>query len=158
MEITVVGGKIDIPIVGNILKRSCEEETIETFKVYEKYLVKILSRDEKKIIIDWQKREDIIQDADYRWCTAIGQYSCAVFLSLGILTKNPKGAYSFSEEEMNPVWGMPGADYSSHEVSHLYFTRKEDAIAFGRARWAGRMDNWLIFRMGEVITKREICR
>ena len=156
-EITVKGGKIVIPKT-KFLERCDDEATMATFKVYEKYLVKVLSKEEEKNIVDWKKLECILRDADYRQCEAIRQYIFSVFLSLGILKENPEGAYSFSNESMNPVWGLPAIDYSSWRMNIVYFSRKEDIISFARNRWGGRMDSWFISRSEDVVTRQEICR
>ena len=109
MIITVEGGEIEISLEGRILERSSEQEAVETFRVYEKYLTQVLSKDneKKKIIIDWQKLEDIVENAHHRHRRAIRQYVHAVLLSLGLLVRSPRGSYSFSDERMNPIWGMP---------------------------------------------------
>jgi hypothetical protein len=156
-EITVKGGKISISII-NVLKRCDKEETRKTFEAYERYIVKVLSKKGDKIIVDWPMLEKVLEIADYRTCEAIRQYINAVLLSLKILTKDPRGAYSFSEDSMNLIWGMPGSDYSSYGIGTLYFKRKEDIVSYGRARYSGRIGNWLIFRMSEVILKQEICK
>jgi hypothetical protein len=156
-EIAVEEGKILIPKT-KFLERASDDETIETFKVFEKYLIEILNKKDKEIIVDWEKLECILRDADYRQCEAIRQYVFAVLLSLGILKESPRGAYSFSDEEMNPVWGIPGADYSTWRMNRVYFSRKKDARDYGRNKWGGRMDPWFISRLSEVMTRQEICR
>lgn len=156
--ITVKGGDISIPGIGSILERSDEEETIKTFMVYERYLVEILSKKGKKIVVDWQKMESICKAADYRQREAIRQYINATLFVLKILVYSPKSAYSFSDREKNPAYGIPGSDYSCWRVSRLYFSRKEDAIAYGKFRWGQTLDELIIFRMCEVITKEEICK
>ncbi len=156
-EIIVEGGKIIIPET-YILKRSNEEETTKTFKLFERYLVKILSKEDSKIVVNWQEMERVIDIADYRAREAIRQYICSVLLSLNILTENPRGSYSFSDNNMNPDYGMPGRDFSSWRIGTVYFRRKEDIIAYGKARFAGTLYNWNIFRMTELIQKQEICK
>ena len=157
-EITVKGGKIVIP-EADILRRRDEEETKKTFKTYEGYLIKILSRRGSKIIVDWQEIENIIKRDDYRVREAIRQYIYSVLLSLNILTKNPRGSYSFSrEEEMNPYYGIPGSDFSPWRIGILYFKRKDDIKAYGKARWSEMLYNWNIFRIGELIEKRDVCK
>lgn len=156
-EITVKGGKIVIP-EADILRRCDEEETKKTFKAYKRYLVKILKKQDGKIIVDWQKMEKVVDIVDYRAREAIRQYVYAVLLALNILTKSKRGSYSFSSDDMNPDWGLPDSDYSSYLIGSLYFKRKEDIKAFGKARYSGALYNWWIFRMTEVIEKDEICK
>ena len=157
-EIDVGGEKIVIP-VNDTLERHDEEETKKTFKVYERYLVKVLSKKGNKIIVDWQEIEDIIKRDDYRAREAIRQYIYSVLLSLNILTQNPRGFYSFSrEEEMNPYYGVPGSDFSPWRVGILYFKRKNDIKAYGKSRWSETIYNWNIFRKGELLEKRDVCK
>jgi hypothetical protein len=160
VRINVKGRRITISLSENILGRGSEKETIKTFQAYKKYLVQVLSKDKerKEIIVDWQKLEDIIQEADYRHRVAIRQYVHAVLLSLGILKRSRRGAYVFSHEDINPVWGMPGADYVPYEVGTVYFARKEDAIEYGRVGEADSPYDWDISRRVEVVTKKEACR
>lgn len=156
-KITVKGEKIIIP-EADVLMRCDEEETKKTFKAYKRYLVKILKKQDGKIIVDWQKMEKIISIANYRSCEAISQYVHSVLLALNILTKSKRGSYSFSDANMNPSWGAPGSDYSSCLLGTLYFKRKEDIRAFGKARYSGTLYNWWIFRMTELIEKDEVCK
>lgn len=156
-EIVVKGGKIIIP-EADVLKRYDEEETNKTFKTFERYLVKILNKEGNEIIVDWQEMERVVNIADYRAREAIRQYICSVLLALNILTKNPRGSYSFSDLGMNPEWGIPGRDFSSCGIGPLYFKRKEDIIAYGKVRYFGTLFSWDIFRMTELIRKQEICK
>lgn len=158
LEVMVKGGKISISESG-VLKRSSDEETIKTFKVFEEYLVKVLSKEGNKIIVDWQEMEKVIRLADHRERQAIRQYIYSVLLSLDLLTEDPKESYSFSEPELNPVWGISGSDYSTLRIGILYFKRKEDIVAYGKARWSkSLLDKWAIFKMTELMEKQEICK
>ena len=156
-KITVEGGKIVIPM-DNTLERCDEEETKKTFKAYKRYLVQILKKQNGKIIVDWQKMEKVVNIADYRAREAIRQYVYSVLLALNILTKSKRGSYSFSNDNMNPDWGVPGSDYSSCLLGTLYFKRKEDIKAFGKVKYSGTLFNWCIFRMTEVSEKDEVCK
>ena len=156
-EITVDGEKIVIPMY-DALERHDEEETKKTFKAYERYLVKILKKQDGKIIVDWQEMERVVGIADYRAREAIRQYVHSVLLALNILTKSKRGSYSFSSDDMNPSWGVPGSDHSSCFLGTLYFKRKEDIIAYGKAKYSGALYSWWIFRMTEVIEKDEVCK
>ena len=156
-ELEVKGGKILVPET-EILKRSSDEITIKTFEIYRLYLSKVLVKEGEIINVDWETMKTVIEIADYRAREAIRQYIYAVLLSLKILTENPRGAYSFSDESMNPVYGIPGADFSTWRIRMLYFSQKQTAINYGRAKIVETLDNWFIFRAGEVITKQEVCR
>ncbi|MFA5207929.1 MAG: hypothetical protein WC428_04675 [Candidatus Paceibacterota bacterium] len=156
-KITVKGEKIIIP-EADVLMRCDEEETKKTFKAYKRFLVKILKKQDGKIIVDWQKMEKVVDIVDYRAREAIRQYVHSVLLALNILTKSKRGSYSFSNDNMNPDWGVPGSDYSSCLLGTLYFKRKEDIVAYGKARWSGTLFNWCVFRMTELIEKDEVCK
>lgn len=160
MRLIVQGGRINISLTGSILGRKDEKEAKKTFQAYKKYLVQVLikNKKEKEIDVDWQKLEDLIQAADYRQQVAIRQYVHAVLLSLGILRKSRRGSYVFSHEDLNPVWGMPDAEYSPWEIGTVYFARKKDAIAYGKAGEADSAYDWDISRRVEVVTKQEACK
>jgi hypothetical protein len=49
----------------------------------------------------------------------------------GILTFDKKGAWYFSEENMNPYCTIP----DSERMRRACFVRKRDAINYGRAIW-----------------------
>jgi hypothetical protein len=123
-KITVKGEKIIIP-EADVLMRCDEEETKKTFKAYKRFLVKILKKQDGKIIVDWQKMEKVVDIVDYRAREAIRQYVHSVLLAL---------------------------------LGTLYFKRKEDIVAYGKARWSGTLFNWCVFRMTELIEKDEVCK
>lgn len=156
-NLNVKGGSIFIPRT-DFLERGTDEETIKTFNLYEKYLIRILSKGGERINVDWKEMEYIISKADYRQREAIRQYVYAVLLSLGILVEKAKGAYTFSDEGMNPVWGMPGSDFSPFPRNDVYFSREEDIISHCQARYTGRIGDWRIFEVKREITKQEICK
>lgn len=160
MRLDVRGRRINISLNGNILGRGTEKEAKKTFQAYKQYLVQVLfkNKKEKEINVDWQKLEELIQAADYRQQVAIRQYVYAVLLSLGILRRSRRGSYVFSHEDLNPVWGMPDAEYSPWEVGTIYFARKKDAIAYGKAGEADSAYNWDISRRVEVVTKQQACQ
>lgn len=156
----VKGGRISIPLDGH-LKRVSPEETRKTFNVYRKYLEQVLSKDEDgKISVNWKKREELIEASDYRQAAAIEEYINTALLSIGILTEKLEGAYTFSDEDLNLRWGMPGADFSPYRRNIVYFVRSEDIDAFACANSSCRstLGRWSRFKAIEVATKQGICR
>ncbi|MDD5098392.1 MAG: hypothetical protein PHD31_01585 [Candidatus Pacebacteria bacterium] len=159
LELNVQGGKIVIPSYKYLLDLSDPEfkdKVVKTFNCYKWYLGKIIRKGPRgKIIVNWYEYDDILEDADYRQRSAINQYVNLVLLALNILTLTPEKAWSFSDEGMNPWWGLPDENRQSFLMGQAFFTRKEDIIAHADASKKGRSD-WIIFQMKGVIKKEEI--
>jgi len=158
MKITVKGGEIEIPLTGNILARSDEQETIKTFKAYEMVLSKVLIKtpESNEIDVDFEKLENIISAANDRHQLAIRQYVYAVLLVLGILSY--RGAYIFSPDYLNPVWGKPDANCSPREEDLVYFVRKPIAKNYGKYVLKDCVEDWYFSRHVEVVTKQKACQ
>jgi len=105
--------------------------------------------------IDWKKIRDDTT-SDNLEVAKKGRNACRQLIFAGILTPDKKGAWYFSEENMNPYSSLE--KILPKEMGRVYFVRKRDAINYGKANWLDRLDNWTITNGKEVITRREICK
>jgi hypothetical protein len=103
--------------------------------------------------IDWRKIHEDAISSDLEVARK-GRKAYKQLIFAGILTPNKKGAWYFSEENMNPYCAIP----DSEEMGRVCFVRKRDAIDYGKANWLDRLNNWTITNGKEKITRLEICR
>jgi len=110
-----------------------KDRVIKVFNSYKPILEKIISMsDNGEIIVNWEKRKKIIDKEDYRTRSATEKYTNFVLASLGILAFNKEGAWSFSDEEMNPPWGIIH-EFDQWDMGTLYFVREKDIFGYAQA-------------------------
>ena len=74
-----------------------------------------------------------------------------ILISLGILSLRPEGNWEIVSD--GPI-GLNPRTF----LLYLYFTHKEDAIAFARLEFANTMYQWEIRQIGEVIKKDDVLK
>jgi len=158
--LNVKGGKIIVPdgkyLYFNDSLDENRERAIKTFILHKPILEKIISMsDNEEIIVNWEKYKKIIDKEDYRTRNASEEYINVVLVSLNILTFKKEGAWSFSDEGMNPSWGITH-EFDQWHMGIVYFVRKEDIIKYARAYWKDTLYDWHIFQANNVIKKEEV--
>jgi len=158
--LNVKGGKIIVPdgkyLYFNDSFNENRERAIKTFMLHKSILEKTLSVDSNgETIVNWEKRKKIIDAENYRTRHASEEYINIVLVSLNILTFNKEGAWSFSDENMNPPWGITHEFDQSH-MGIVYFVRERDILEYARAYWKDTFYNWHLFQMKNVLKKEEV--
>lgn len=100
----------------------------------------------------WKKIHDDTISEDLETARR-GREAVQQLILAGILTLELKGAWRFSDENMNPYCGHFGGS----SVDRAGFVSEADAKAYGRAVWLDRFDNWKITNGKKVITRLELC-
>jgi len=124
------------------------------------YLQKILSTDsEGNIRVDWRLYKEMVENTFYQQKESVKVSINLILLAAGILTAKLDGAWTFSDESMNPFWGLP-ADHGV-AVSHLgqlYFVQKADILDYSRSWWKDKIFGWRIFQAKNVLEKQEVLK
>ncbi len=157
MHIEVPGGKIELR-VANIPVSMTPEELEQIVKRYARHWDQIFRvNSEGRPILNAIVYGRIIKDAFYQSRESMEVSFNLILLAAGFLTVNPKNAWTFSDESMNPRYGLP-ADNKGKEV-HLgraFFAHIDDIIGYGKNKFKNRT-GWRIFQMKNVFEKQEIC-
>lgn len=159
LELKVNGGVIKIPPNKYLLSEDSEirEGEEEIFESHKRYLSAILRKNGRKIKVNWFEYASIVENADYRIRHDIERYINLVLISLNILTENPEKAWTFSDQGMNPQWGVSSTElFDTVFLGRAYFVNKDDIIDYASANWKNRTD-WTIFQMKNVLKKEEVC-
>jgi hypothetical protein len=115
----------------------------EIFNSYKEYLTRFLIKKEEKVIVDWKKRQEIIDACNKYQIEGIRQFTNSVLIALNILTLYDEEAWSFHDRALNPIWGMPDSNYHlcgfRGRTGEAFFKRENDIIEYGRQLKDGDM-------------------
>jgi hypothetical protein len=126
---------------------------LRTFEAYKSYLAQVLSIENEKTVVDCNEI-NLLKDfrCPYK-AEGIKQYINSTLLALGFLTQNREGAWSFIDNNFNPVVGTPDSEYYPHKRGTAFFAKEEDIIKYGDANY----EEWTIFQMKGLRSRQEIC-
>jgi hypothetical protein len=159
LQLKLSGGIITIPPNNYLSSEDLEmkESDEKIFESHKRYLSAILRKDGRKIKVNWFEYASIIENADYRTRHDIERYINLILISLNVLTENSEKAWTFSNQDMNPEWGMSSAElFDTVFLGRAYFINKSDIIDYANANWKDRT-SWSIFQMKNVQKKEEVC-
>ena len=159
LKIEVSGGTIILPPNEYFLREDLGiiDEEIKIFNSHKRYLSAILRKDGRKTRVNFFEFAKIIKFSDYRIRHEIERYINLVLIVLDVLTENQENAWTFSDAEMNPEWGVSSSKlFDTIFMGRAYFVNKEDIIDYASANWKGRT-GWTIFQMKNVLKKEEVC-
>ena len=135
LEVSTVTGKIIVPEDALPLMWYGNQRK-EIFNFYKEYLDRFLIKEGEEVIVDWKKRQEIINACNEHQKEGIGQFTNSVLIALGILTLYNKEAWSFYDRELNLIWGMPDLNYNlccfRGRTGEAFFKREDDIISYGR--------------------------
>jgi len=157
MHIDVLGGEIELR-VANIPVSMTPEELEQIVKRYAGHWNQIFWVDSKgRPVLNAIVYGRTIKNAFYQSRESMEVSFNLILLAAGFLTANPEGAWTFSDDSMNPWYGLP-ADNEGREVhlGRVFFVYRSDIVGYGQNKFKDRT-GWRIFQMKNVLEKQEIC-
>jgi hypothetical protein len=146
-EIVTKGGKIFIDeSVYPLVLYGHNGIAARIFKAYEQYLVLALCKEGEETIVYWNEIKLINDPIIPYKADGIKQYINSVLLALRVLTLDREGAWSFTDDSLNPVFGTPSPDYYPKKRGSGFFVREKDIIDYGNTNHK----DWTIFQMNGV--------
>jgi hypothetical protein len=135
LEITTVAGKIIVPKDALPLVWYGDQKK-EIFDFYKEYLNRFLIKEGEGVIVDWEKRQEIINACNKHQVEGVKQFTNSVLIALDILTLHKEKAWSFYDRSLNLIWGMPDSNYNlcgfRGRMGEAFFKREADIIEYGR--------------------------
>ncbi|MCK9445316.1 hypothetical protein M0Q50_00315 [bacterium] len=137
LRLKVDGGIITVPSNKHLSSEDLKmmEDEKKIFESHKRYLSAILRKDGRKIKVNWFEYASIVKSADYRIRHDIERYINLILISLNVLTENQEKAWSFSDEGMNPQWGVSSAElFDTVFLGRAYFVNRSDIIDYANAK------------------------